>query len=193
MSRNYFIVTCQLNINTFCINIVAASSRESIEEYYSGYKWVYIREANDFELNVAKEQRIPFIMLDINDITKDEALEFHRQMWTDMRRDLGDNPDKKTRNNYKTKWCNEHFPNNDIAYNCFLCEYARQQGLKVNVPSDERCKFCPIDWSRLSAWKYKTGEVCTCYHRYIKGDLDDEIYTVAPISDILVLPEKENQ
>lgn len=131
--------------------------------------------------------------MDINNLTREEALHLHKEMWSNMQNMLGDHPSEDARDDFKTEWCDKNFPNFFIMHNCFLCEYAEQQCIKTSKTTDNRCSFCPIDWRRLSAWKYKDDEVCKCYHRYINGDINDEIYKVAPISDILVLPEKENQ
>ena len=45
------------------------------------------------------------------DITRENALKLHRQMWSDMQRDLGDCPSLNDRLKYKGQWCREHFGN----------------------------------------------------------------------------------
>ena len=58
-------------------------------------------------------------------LTRERAFELHRQMWTDMRKDLGDNPGRIDRIYYKRNWIESHFPEyENIRNNCFLCEYA---------------------------------------------------------------------
>ena len=52
------------------------------------------------------------------DITRENALKLHRQMWSDMQRDLGDYPSSKDRLKYKEQWCREHFGNIFIVNNC---------------------------------------------------------------------------
>lgn len=59
--KSYFMVTYQINENTFCVNVAVASSRECVEKYYSGYKWIYIREANDCELGIARRKGMLFV------------------------------------------------------------------------------------------------------------------------------------
>jgi len=104
-------------------------------------------------------------------LSKEKALELHREMWSAMREELGDCPSAIKRELFKEEWCNKHFPNTYILNCCFLCEYAI-----------EGCKDCPIDWSSLS-----TNQIDRCYAKY-KGDV--AIFLTAPISEILALPEK---
>lgn len=100
-------------------------------------------------------------------LTRDEALKYHRQMWSDMKDVLGDNPNAYERIRFKDKWCAEHFPNEHIYCSCFLCEYVN------NNDADVGC--CLIDWPN---------------GRCVTGDY----YYTAPISEILALPErKENK
>ena len=98
-------------------------------------------------------------------LTREEALRLHRQMWTDMQKELGDKPNGGERVLFKENWCDEHFPDEYIKSDCFLCEYNR------NV-DDDRCKYC------LIVWPY--GECIN--HQY---------YYNTPISEILALPERK--
>lgn len=59
--KSHFLVTYKISENTFCINVVIASSRECVERHYSGYKKIDIREANEWELELARQQGISFI------------------------------------------------------------------------------------------------------------------------------------
>ena len=97
-------------------------------------------------------------------LTKVEALRLHGQLWLDMQKELGDNPTPYERVQFKTKWCKEHFPNDKINNNCFLCEYI--------FSSNQTCSKCPVIWPRGN-----------CY--------EDSYYYTAPISEILALPERE--
>jgi len=105
-------------------------------------------------------------------LTREKALELHRQMWTDMQKDLGNTPNIVQRINYKRDWCITHFPNEQIENSCFLCEYAKSSAL------DNYCKGCPIRWPYENDW---TTTYCT----------KDEYYYKAPISEILALPERK--
>ena len=95
-------------------------------------------------------------------LTKEQALSYHRQMWSDMQRDLGDCPSPSDRVMYKSQWCIEH--GFDDLYNyCFLCEYV--SGV---------CEYCPIVWPE---------EDCKGKSNY--GD-----WLMMPISKLLVLPKR---
>ncbi len=102
-------------------------------------------------------------------LTREEALKLHRQMWTDMQTALGDNPRLKDRVEYKNKWCKEHFPDETIELDCFLCEYTNQLG------SD--CDVCPIRWDADNKRDWCIGSGVS--------------YEYSPISVILALPERE--
>lgn len=108
----------------------------------------------------------------IKNLTRERALELHRQMWSDMQRDLGDEPWNIERIKYKAQWCRKHFPTEHIANDCFLCEYAcADDGFS--------CMCCPIKWPNES----EADGRCYC-------TIDDYYYD-APISEILALPERE--
>ena len=105
-------------------------------------------------------------------LTREEALKLHRQMWSDMQKELGDNPDYREREQYKKKWCAEHFPNKYIDNNCFLCEYNRITN------NDYYCdcrEVCLIKWINGGC---------------LDGAPEDR-YTKMPISKLLALPERE--
>ena len=95
-------------------------------------------------------------------LTKKEAIHYHRQMWSDMQKKLGDNP--KERIHFKRDWVNRHFPDERIFNNCFLCEYTTFNELG--------CDSCPIKWH---------NDYCGAYYYYLH----------APISEILALPERD--
>lgn len=102
-------------------------------------------------------------------LTREEALKLHRQMWSDMQKDLGDNPIGADRLEYKEKWCDEHFPTEHIELHCFLCEYV----------NDISCIRCPIKWPNEP-----DDDNCYC--------AIDRYYYSAPISELLALPERED-
>jgi hypothetical protein len=103
-------------------------------------------------------------------------------MWTDMQKELGDNPDAAHRACFKRKWCQEHFPEDGVYNDCFLCAYAIPEWNKRKDEDTDSCtKFCPIDWA-------KAGLVDCCS----ECDGGGEFYEHAPISEILDLPERED-
>ena len=53
-------------------------------------------------------------------LTKEEAVKYHIEMWTAMKEALGDKPRADARKAFKKKWCEEHFPDEDIMSHCFL-------------------------------------------------------------------------
>lgn len=95
-------------------------------------------------------------------LTKEQALSYHRQMWGDMQRDLGDCPSPSDRVQYKANWCIDH-GFNDLCNYCFLCEYA-----------SEICEHCPIVWP---------DEDCGGSNNY-------RHWATMPISRLLALPER---
>lgn len=95
-------------------------------------------------------------------LTRERALELHRQMWSDMQKTLGNDPAPWKRIHFKDTWINEHFPNTVICNDCFLCEYVGNEDLS--------CRRCPIKWSNGYCGNY---------------------YLTASISEILALPERE--
>lgn len=98
-------------------------------------------------------------------LTREEALKYHRQMWSDMLNELGDRPNAAQRMMFKCKWCKKHFPDEHISANCFLCEYARG------------CDQCPIKWD-------VSYDNATCEGFVVN-------YLFSPISEILALPERK--
>ena len=116
-------------------------------------------------------------------ITKEEALKLHRDMWSAMRDEYGNNPSPRNRSEFKERYIRQ-LGFEDVYFDCFLCEYANQQG--------RWCSACPIDWSDLSTLgTIRLGTIrATCIDTY-NGNGYGSIYNTAPISEILVLPEKE--
>lgn len=101
-------------------------------------------------------------------LTREEALKYHRQMWTDMQKELGDKPQAGKRVLFKERWCDKQFPDEHIDANCFLCEYLNTDGLGCSCHCGRDC---------LIVWPHGS---CTAHNYY---------YDV-PISEILALPER---
>ena len=109
------------------------------------------------------------------ELTRERALELHRQMWTDMQKALGNNPSSLEREYYKCQWCQEHFPDEDIRDHCFLCEYAYNKYISGwGFP----CRYCPIKW-----------DCAYCF----KGDSIKKSYRNMPISELLALLERREE
>ena len=117
------------------------------------------------------------------ELTKEKALELHRQMWTDMQKSFGDTPGAEERSKFKYEWCNEHFPKDDVYNDCFLCAYAMPEWNKRKDETIDSCRvFCPIDWEKAG--------MKDCCAEYEGGG---EFYEHAPLSKILDLPEREGE
>ncbi len=99
-------------------------------------------------------------------LTRDKALELHRQMWSDMQKELGDCPTLEQRELFKYRWCYENTPEEIPYANCYLCEYMNQ--------IDNNCDDCLIDWGKGNCM----------------GKVD---YRYSPISEILELPERREK
>lgn len=117
-------------------------------------------------------------------LAREEAIRLHREMWTDMQAELGDDPDVEDRIYFKAKWVREHFPDEYIHSNCFLCEYANQlEGIK-GLETIRMCDYCPIKWN--------SAIHPTCIPGIIAFWDDNKVdYRFSPISVILSLPERE--
>jgi hypothetical protein len=85
------------------------------------------------------------------DLTREEALKLHRQMWTDMQNVLGNDPGIKSREAYKEDWCDKHGFEN-VKNDCFLCEYSHDK-------SPAFCYHCPVKWPTWSG---------TCFSGYLE-------------------------
>lgn len=104
-------------------------------------------------------------------LTKKEAISYHRQMWSDMQEELGDNPNEIDRIHFKRDWVCKHFPEERIFNDCFLCEYDRLKNGYIN-----NCRnTCLIKW---------TNGGCS------SGDPEFRYYNM-PISKLLALPERK--
>lgn len=108
------------------------------------------------------------------DLTRKEALTLFREMWSDMRNELGDNPNIYQRLDFKEKWVNEKFPYRRVRHDCFLCEYVRRKDM-------DSCKRCPIDWGHDGIYDNACEKLC-------EPGVD---WRRSPISEILALPERK--
>lgn len=111
------------------------------------------------------------------ELTREDAIRLHRQMWTDMRNELGDDPSGEAREGYKICWCRKHGFEN-IKCDCFLCEYSFGK-------SPSSCHYCPVKWP---TWDRTCCDCILEDGTKLKGDY----YRVAPISEILALPGRED-
>ena len=110
-------------------------------------------------------------------LTREEALILHREMWREMKNKLGDAPAFLDRVRFKSKWCQNNFPDYTIEHSCFLCEFARYRDTEKynNSITGCDCSICPIDWGN--------DNDCGCE----EGSIN---WKNSFISDILALPER---
>ena len=111
------------------------------------------------------------------DLTREDAIRLHRWMWNDMRKALGDCPDDEAREAYKEKWCSQHGFNN-VKHNCFLCEYSYRK-------SPHFCEHCPVKWPTCNG-------ICIDNVSDDESPLRGDYYQIAPIREIIALPERED-
>ena len=99
-------------------------------------------------------------MLDIKNLTKEQAIEWHKKMWNfileienkeseDLRLNI------KYRRELKEKFLKENgFCIDDVKNECFLCQYSYQQlKNKRNFDNSKEinyCKYCPVN----AVWIY---------------------------------------
>lgn len=115
------------------------------------------------------------------ELTREEAIRLHREMWQDMQAELGDEPSYEERVKFKKAWVREHFPHEHINSSCFLCEYAQS----VTVDLFPRCRNCPIAWDSSLI-----PNCCPGIWQVWEGNNAVD-YRYSPISVILSLPERE--
>lgn len=88
---------------------------------------------------------------DMNNLTKEQAIELHRKMWNDMN-EAGVRNSFLAKSDFKYHWIKEHF-DEEIFHDCFLCQYAKQEYIRElqNNPNMTKriCDFCPLDWGEL--------------------------------------------
>lgn len=126
------------------------------------------------------------------DLTREQALKLHKQMWGDMQKELGDTPNLWQRIDFKRDWIKRHGYIDEDGYTniydyCFLCEYAinERKRRRRDLPY-RKCVLCPIDWSDLTPIK-RSERYGYCV--YLNHD-GHQVWGVAPISKILALPER---
>ena len=111
--------------------------------------------------------------ISIAELSKEKAIELHRQMWSDMAKV---NPKGEVeRHKFKETWCKEHIIEN-VYNHCFLCEYSFRGN-----DYDEDCSKCPLVWSEF----FDDDMMFKCENSVID-------WGTAPIEKILNLPENKN-
>jgi len=110
-------------------------------------------------------------------LTREEALRKHREMWTAMQKELGDNPSPGARVRFKCEWCEER--GEEIEYSCYLCQYDKEQF--EDIWPGHCGDRCLVDWGTVYDGDYRCVGCCEGKTQYGRS----------PISEILALPERE--
>ena len=69
-------------------------------------------------------------MREYKEMTKEQALAYHRMMWGDMAEEYGDDPTAKEREDFKADWVREHF-GKPFVHNCVLCEFVKKHYWRI--------------------------------------------------------------
>ena len=77
-------------------------------------------------------------------LSKEEAIRKHREMWNWIADRIMERKQPVIIGNLKREYVEQH--NENILYNCYLCEYCMDMLLEEGEELEERCKYCPVDW-----------------------------------------------
>ena len=144
-----------------------------MEEYGLCSEFPYMRYRFEYGELICEKGRMVWERT-YEELTKSRAVELFRRQWTDMQRDLGDDPSPEQRSRYKKKWIREKFPGRTVTCGCFLCEYVARR-------HNGECSKCPIKWPK----DVDEGPRCQGY------PIPETDWRFAFLSEILALPVKE--
>lgn len=124
-------------------------------------------------------------------LTKEQAITEHRKMW----RWIAEETEKRKQIVKKLEYLYIHGFYEDIAYDCFCCEYDKQQcKQQSNFPD---CHFCPIDWNS-AATSYMCKDLTDMdddyglYAKWTNAAENNDWQTAAALArQIAELPERE--
>lgn len=104
------------------------------------------------------------------ELSFDEAVRKHKEMWGAMQSSLGDNPTLTERAAFKAGWVEARRAAGEkrVINNCYLCEYNEQF-------NSHSCVYCPYNWNDHIYYGCEKGI----------GTID---WRTSKISDILGLP-----
>ena len=82
------------------------------------------------------------------EFTKEQAIKLHRDMWKWITKQIARNKEPLYIDELKEKYIANHTEFESVNYDCFACEYAKQEQQKVfkKWHGFNRCKFCPLEW-----------------------------------------------
>ena len=137
-------------------------------------------------------------MLDIKNLTKEQAIEWHKKMWNFIL----ENENKKSENlrlnikyrrELKETFLKENgFLINDVKNECFLCQYSYQQlKNKRNFDNSKEinyCKYCPVNW--CYECKKKDCEYSNIFQCECNMDINSINWSNSNPEEIINLPER---
>lgn len=126
-------------------------------------------------------------------LTREEAIRFHRDMWTWIAKQeegltLSSNPIDRMHERYELKreylnLC--HIDPMDIESACFLCEYSLQQARlhEDPIPYESQCRYCPLDWG-------DSASEIPCQYTDDEEEVENPHWVYSPAEMIANLPER---
>ena len=117
-------------------------------------------------------------------LTRERAITLHRRMW----RWIGLKTLKEKRCVKKDEWF-ERFKLNKVCCECYCCEYVKQF---LNIPPDDQCGRCPIDWVGIDCTYGKKGDGHGLLILWSKATLRNNWRKAGKLAlQIAELPERE--
>lgn len=137
-------------------------------------------------------------MLDIKNLTKEQAIEWHKKMWNfilENENKEGENLkiNIKTRRELKETFLKENgFCIDDIKNECFICQYSYQQLRNERDINNSKemnfCKYCPLDWCHECKKKY--CEYSNIFQCECSMDIHSIHWSNSNPEEIINLPER---
>ena len=137
-------------------------------------------------------------MLDIKNLTKEQAIEWHKKMWNFILENENEKSENlrlniKYRRELKETFLKENgFCIDDIKNECFLCQYSYQQLINErNIDNSKEinyCKYCSLDWChkcKKKDCKYSNIFQCEC-----SMDIHSINWSNSNPEEIINLPER---
>lgn len=62
--KKYYSVTFKYSENVYCTNIARAESVKAVEEHYSKYEWVDVRECDQYDVETARRKGMPIVEIE---------------------------------------------------------------------------------------------------------------------------------
>lgn len=89
------------------------------------------------------------------ELTKEVAIELHKEMWQAMK-DAGGGNTSKERASFKHAYLSEKFPDVSVSHDCWLCEYSNGGNTFKSV----NCASCILNWCKGCDYYNKNTGIC---------------------------------